>query len=230
MNSAKTLNPASLSIRLLALLAALAAAVALMASLGSARADAAPARCGGTFQVLHNDRIGKLQLPAGKYTITVRSPQKLSCDGASRLFTRFLEDYDGILPSPWILHPSSATFIHGKGSNNSFSVARAGGGGGGGNNSGGGGKHPRNGGSFCPGTFRVLHNDHIGALQLKSGPYWIILTQANGITCAQASHQFTRFLASVSGVLPSPWVMNVQLAKFKRGPHGPGFRVKPVNS
>lgn len=228
MNSAHSPHFAALPTRLLAAVAAIAASVALMASLGASRADAAPQRCPGTFRVLHNDRIGNLKLPAGSYQITVRSPQKTSCSQASNLFTRFLEDYDGILPAPWILHVKSATFIRGKGSNNSFSVAKAGSGGGGGGG-GGGGRHPDNGGSFCPGTFRVLHNDHIGALQLKAGPYWIILSQKNGINCSQASHQFTKFLDSVSGVLPSPWILNVQLAEFRRGAHGPAFRVKPVN-
>ena len=103
-------------------------------------------------------------------------------------------------------------------------MKRNGGGGGGG----GGGHHPKN-GRFCPGTFSVLHNDHIGKLQLPKGKYWIILLQKNGLTCSRASTLFSRFLDSTSGKLPNPWQVNPQTAKFRRGPHGNGFRVKPTS-
>jgi hypothetical protein len=210
--------------------AIIAAVLALLAFLwiswSPAPASAAPAECAGTFRVLHNDRIGKLNLSRGAYTITVNNPRRLTCKAASALFTRFLEDYDGILPNPWFLTVRGARFTRGKGSPVGFRVAK--GTGGGGDVPGGGGKHPQT-GNFCPGTFRVLHRDHIGALQLGAGPYYVILLQRNGLSCTQASHQFTRFLSDVGGVLPSPWVLTFQLGEFHRGPHGPGFRIKPVN-
>ena len=40
--------------------------------------------------MLHNDQIGALQLPAGRYTITVLTEQTLTCDKASKLLARFL--------------------------------------------------------------------------------------------------------------------------------------------
>jgi hypothetical protein len=31
------------------------------------------------------------------------------------------------------------------------------------------------------------------------------------------------------GRLPDPWILNTERAKFRRGPDGKGFRVKPVS-
>lgn len=213
--------------RSLVFLVAAIAALALTACLRAPDADAAAGRCAGTFRVLHNDHIGTLSVPAGQYVITVRDTARLSCSAASKLFTRFLEDYDGVLPAPWVLTGPGAQFRRGAGSPVGFSITRGAGGGGGGGNSGGGGRHPSN-GSFCPGTFRVLNRDHIGSLQLAAGRYYVILLQKNGLTCSQASADFTRFLSDVSGVLPRPWNLSPQTARFRRGPGGPGFRVKPV--
>lgn len=70
--------------------------------------------CPGTFSVLHNDRIGALRLPKGRYTITLLSLTGPSCARASTLFTNFLDnDYAGILPRPWVLDPQTATFRRG---------------------------------------------------------------------------------------------------------------------
>src|SRR6185312_3347713 len=71
---------------------------ALVLSLGAS--SAAGAGCPG-FRVLHDDRIGAAVLPAGDYTITVAPSAGLTCPVASKLFTRFLEDFDGVLPAPW---------------------------------------------------------------------------------------------------------------------------------
>ena len=66
--------------------------------------------CPGFFTVLHNDRIGKLQLPKGKYKITLLRKLKPNCQRAAKLFAQFLERPDGKLPDPWKLDLETATF------------------------------------------------------------------------------------------------------------------------
>jgi hypothetical protein len=66
--------------------------------------------CPGTFRVLGNDRIGPLRLAKGPYWIFLLQRRGLACAQASRLFTRFLEDFDGALPPPWVLEPQTASF------------------------------------------------------------------------------------------------------------------------
>jgi hypothetical protein len=179
--------------------------------------------CPGTFRVLHNDFIGTFSIPRGNYRITLLSVGRITCSQASRYFANFLQDFDGILPSPWILDPETGSFMRGR-RNVGFRIKEwvgpvnpSGG---------GGGRHPT--GNRCPGTFRVLHNDRIGRLSLPRGPYRITLVR-RGISCASASRLFTSFLNDFEGALPRPWVMNVQTATFTRGSGGPGFRVKPAS-
>ena len=136
----------------------LIAAAALMVFVPAAHAQTtAPQACPGTFQVVNNDHIGNLSLSAGPYVITVQDPSVLSCAEASSLFTRFLEDYDGNLPKPWVYEFATHQFVGSGGQ--AFSVAYAGGGGGGGGGTGG----------LCPGTFQVLHNDSIGSFKVPAG-------------------------------------------------------------
>ena len=66
--------------------------------------------CPGTFRVLGNDRIGPLRLAKGPYWIFLLQRRGLNCTQASRLFTRFLEDFNGVLPAPWVLEPQTASF------------------------------------------------------------------------------------------------------------------------
>lgn len=209
----------------LVVLGAIAALLVAMAT--PSRADAARVQCAGTFHVLHNDHIGRLSLPQGRYRITILASGRPTCAQASALFTRFLEDWDGRLPGGWRVGVRNSVFLRAPGVG--FHVARLGGGGGGGGNEereqGGNGRH---GAFFCPGTFRVLHNDRIGPLRLPRGPYWIILLQRRALTCAQASNLFTRFLEDYDGFLPPPWVLEPQTASFRRSGSGPGFRVKPA--
>jgi hypothetical protein len=80
--------------------------------------------CPGTFQVEHNDHIGKVKFPAGKYTITTLKKGKPTCTRASKLFARFLEDPDGNLPDRWHLKRRSATFTRGD-TNFGFRVKQA---------------------------------------------------------------------------------------------------------
>lgn len=66
--------------------------------------------CPAPFRVLHNDRIGSLALPKGDYSIVLLQRRGLPCARAAELFARFLEDFDGVLPPPWILEPQTASF------------------------------------------------------------------------------------------------------------------------
>jgi hypothetical protein len=177
----------------------------------------APTTCPSTFAVLHDDRIGQLELPAGNYAITVVDPARLSCAHAADLFRQFLEDFDGRLPRPWTLDAESATFS--RDATTGFAVAPATTPSGGG----GGGHHPS--GTSCPSYFHVLHDDVIGALELPEGEYRITLLAVGRFTCARAAARFADFLADFDGVLPGRWVLDPQTATFSRSAHV-GFRVK----
>jgi hypothetical protein len=206
-------------------LVALAAAGLAMPS--GAGAQSATVTCPATFEVLHDDHVGRLSLPAGPYTITVRG--RLSCASASDLFRQFLEDWDGRLPRPWVIDVPTATFNRGANGTIGFSVKRASNHGGGG----GGGHHPANGGS-CPAFFRVLHNDRIGSLRVPAGNYRITILAVGRISCASASRLFAQFLQDFDGRLPRPWILDTQTGTFLRGSAHVGFRVKrasgkPVN-
>ena len=179
--------------------------------------------CPGTFGVLHNDRIGSFAIPKGNYRITLLAVGRISCSAASSYFARFLQDYDGILPRPWFIDPETGSFMRGA-RNVGFRVkelvgpVRPSGG--------GSGTHPT--GDRCPGTFRVLNNDRIGKLRLRRGPYRITLL-SDRLSCQAAARLFRGFLEDFDGVLPRPWVLNVQVATFSRGRSSKaGFRVKPA--
>lgn len=181
-----------------------------------------PNICPATFHVLHNDSIGKLKLQAGHYQVTVRGG--LSCAASTDWFARFLEDWDGVLPRPWKMNVAAASFTRGN-SGVGFSVVRVAKPSGGG----GGGRHPGY-GKLCPGTFRVLHNDRIGALRLAKGQYTITLLSLTGPSCDRASKLLANFLDNDwSGILPRPWVLDPQTATFRRGAANFGFRVKPFS-
>jgi hypothetical protein len=197
--------------------------VALLAILPSAAAAQTDTRttCPGTFQVLHDDAIGKLKLRAGAYTITVLNPARLSCARASRYFAQFLQDFDGKLGTPWVVNASTSTFTRGAGSPIGFAVARSGG-----TNGGGGKNNPTS--NTCPSFFRVVHNDHIGKLVLKAGNYRINLINSKTLTCAKASRYFAQFLQDYDGKLGRPWIISsLSTATFRRGKNSNiGFRVK----
>ena len=178
--------------------------------------------CPSYFTVLHNDHIGSFAIRKGRYRITLLSVGRISCAQASDAFARFLQDFDGILPRPWFVDPSTGSFMRGS-RYVGFRIKPWSGplppGG-------GGGRHPSTGGK-CPGTFRVVHNDRIGRLRLPRGPY--LITAFGNVSCAQASTQFTSFLANdYTGVLPRPWRLQVTTGTFLRGSGSKnGFRVKP---
>ena len=66
--------------------------------------------CPGSFEVLHNNRIGKVRIPAGHYRITLLGGD-ITCASAMRNFKRFLERPRGNLPGGWFLLPESAEFV-----------------------------------------------------------------------------------------------------------------------
>jgi hypothetical protein len=207
---------------------AMSATVALLAC--AAPAVAAPAQaptrlaCPGTFQVLHNDRVGVLSLAAGAYQLTVADPAKIPCAKAAQDLTEFLSDFDGKLRRPWLVNASQSTFQRGMDGGTSFSLARTG--------APSGGQPPTNPtANACPGFFRILNTDHIGTLALPSGAYRITLLSSKTLSCATAARRLASFLQDFDGKLARPWTLNNASATFTRGPAGGtsvGFRIKPA--
>lgn len=199
-------------------LMALAAAISALALVATAPASGAACP---SFRVLHNDRIGGASLPAGSYQVTVEPD--LRCQSASKLFTRFLEDYDGVLPKPWkIVGEGSGKASFTQGSQPGFSVARIGGGGSGGNTELG---------QLCPGAFTVNAGSQVGPLFFPKGQYLLYIPAKSAITCRRASVLFTRFLAQPHGTLPFPWRLKNQTATFYKQEHPlrSAFRVEPLS-
>lgn len=198
------------------------ASVILLASLWAAteRSQAAAVTCPGTFSVLHNDKIGSLSLPKGKYRITVVNGAKLSCPSATRNFQNFLWDYDGILPKPWtfrVLGVGDGKFFQRTNTAVGFRVKRV--------------STPRTVATRaawqrCPGSFRVLNNDRIGGLALPKGPYFIYRSTNPALGCTNASDLFRKFLNYPSGMLPAPWKLNSSTAVFTNTQKRFGFRIK----
>jgi len=174
-----------------------------------------------SFHVLHNDRIGRLKLRKGHYTITPFDQQLLSCERAARLFAKFLQDFDGKLPGKWRVLVRRSAFQRGN-SQVGFSVER------GQRHGGGGGKHPAK-GRACPNLFRVLHNDRIGRLRLPAGQYRITLLAKRRPTCQRAPKLFAKFLQRPDGKLPNGWDLDPGTATFTKRV-GVGFRVKRVGN
>jgi hypothetical protein len=179
--------------------------------------------CPGTYRIRHNDHIGTFRIPKGTYEITLLSVGRITCRQSSRYLTGFLSDYDGILPSPWFIDTETGSFMRG-GRNTGFRIKKLAGPP---RPSGGGsGVYPN--GRRCPGTFDVLHNDSIGQLRLRKGPYIVTLVNRE-IPCTRVSQLFRGFLDDFEGNLPRPWRVNIKTGTFTRGgSSAPGFRVKPA--
>ena len=86
---------------------AVAGVIAVAGLAGASSAGAATA-CPGQFNVLHNDSIGKLKLPQGPYTISVK---RMTCVDASSHFARFLQRPNGDLPDGWKLFARRGKFV-----------------------------------------------------------------------------------------------------------------------
>lgn len=205
---------------------ALVAALSLLALTGPGMASAAVCP---SFKVLHDDRIGTVVLPAGSYEVTTDEFQGkgISCQEASRLFARFLQDWDGKLPDDWraVAEGSGKASFERKSFGNSpvgFSVSRTGGSGGGGN-----GELGR----LCPGSFTVNAGSDVGPLYFAKGQYLLYIPTRSGITCRRASVLFTRFLGSPGGALPDPWQVKTQTATFFKPaqPLRSAFRVETAD-
>jgi hypothetical protein len=194
--------------------------VALALNLAAAPAAGAPA-C-PSFRVLHNDRIGPASLPAGSYSVTVAPSSGLTCAATTKLFARFLADYDGILPRPWqVVAQGSGKAAFARGGVTGFSVALV--------SRGGGGNNPSI-GALCNGTFTVNSTTTVGSLTFPGGRYLLYIPARSGISCRRASLLFTRFLGSPGGVLPAPWRLLNQTATFFKpaNPTRSAFRVEPL--
>jgi hypothetical protein len=208
---------ASVALALVALFAALA--------LSAATASTASAASCPSFRVLHNDRIGPANLPAGNYTLTTTPAGGLGCAQASALFSRFLQDYDGVLPTPWrVIAQGTGKASFARGNTTAFSIALGSGGGE------EGGSNPAL-GRLCPNTFTVNSGVTVGPLFFAKGPYLIYQPARSAISCRRASLLFTRFLGQPGGRLPFPWRLMNQTATFFK-PERPvrsSFRIEPAS-
>jgi hypothetical protein len=181
----------------------------------------APKACPG-FRVLHDDRIGAAVFPAGTYTVALESAG-LTCKSSSELFARFLEDYDGVLPTPWkVASEGRGKASFNRGAQPGFSVELTG-------KSEEGGSNPDL-GQLCPHPYRVNSTTVVGPLRFTKGDFLIYLPQGSGITCNRATVLFTRFLGA-GGVLPPPWKLINQTATFYKpsNPTRSAFRIEPLN-
>ncbi|MDQ3725663.1 MAG: hypothetical protein M3335_07220 [Actinomycetota bacterium] len=195
---------------------ALVAALSLLALIGPGSASAADCP---SFKVLHDDRIGPANLPAGSYEIKVKAG--LSCEEGSRLFTRFLQDWDGNLPKPWrVVAEGSGKASFTQDGQPGFSVSRIG--------SEGGGNTEL--GKLCTDSYTVNASGDVGPLFFAKGQYALYIPPKSAITCRRASVLFTRFLASPGGRLPFPWRVKTQTATFYKPDHPlrSAFRVDPA--
>lgn len=186
----------------------------------AAPSSAAAAPCKASFKVLHDDRIGAAELPAGNYSITLGPNADLNCYSASQLFTRFLQDWDGNLPGGWsVAAQGSGKAAFRKGGVLGFSVAK-------------GAKEEQaepTSGVLCPGTFTVNSTSLVGPLRFRKGPYLLYLPPLSALSCNRASVLFTRFLGN-GGTLPSPWQVKAQSATFYKPDHPQrsAFRVESL--
>lgn len=181
----------------------------------------APTACAGTFSVLHNDRVGAIRLPRGRYTMAVLTGTAgLPCTTAARLYAQFLDYPAGDLPVPWSPLPAESpnprAFFNDVPGDRSFRVDRRPGG------TGGGGHTP---GTFC-GTFRVPHNDNIGSLHVPRGTHNIVLPRGSVMSCDAATRQFTAFLDAAR--LSGAWRLDPTTATFTKGTtSATSFRIEP---
>jgi hypothetical protein len=199
-------------------------AVAALALVARPAGAANPTTCPG-FKVLHDDRIGAATFPAGTYTVTLQD-SSLDCKSSAALFARFLEDWDGNLPKPWVVSnegSGKSSFLRAVtgGTVPGFAVELTA------KNS--GGSSPTL-GKLCPNTFTVNSTTVVGPLRFTKGAFLIYLPAGSGISCNRASVLFTRFLGA-GGALAAPWKLLNQTATFYKpsNPKRSAFRIEPLN-
>jgi hypothetical protein len=83
---------------------------------GGSRFPTRTTRCGATFRVLNNDRIGALPFPAGPYWVSIYKGSNITCPQATQLFASFLQRTDGSLPAPWTIDAATGSFRRGSSS------------------------------------------------------------------------------------------------------------------
>jgi hypothetical protein len=187
---------------------------------GGGGGDGGSLVCAQRLVLTQNDRIGPLVIKNGRYIIDRLGPLSPTCAQAMALLEQFLMDFDGVLPNGWVLLPDDASFVRGSVSYG-FRLEP--------DPQGGGGNRFPTQTTRCPATFRVLHNDRIGALSFPAGQYWVSIYKNSNITCPQSTRLFAAFLQRPDGSLPTPWVINVATGSFRRGKSSPyGFVAKPA--
>ncbi len=208
MNKSRSLLTLSLSV----------VAIAALPAAAQASAASASGAC-GQFRVMHNDKISGVSFPAGPYNMVNSG---MSCAQTTKYFQQFLEA--GKISKGWQVKNLSGNRKRftklGTNPTVDFQATAA--------------SDPTPGGLTCPGTFRVLHNDRIGAMKLPAGSYTIKLASHNtpGLNCKLASNAFAYFLNNDwAGNLPHPWKMNVSAKSFyMNNTPSDGFSVKRVGS
>jgi hypothetical protein len=204
-------------------------ALAIAARPAAAAPQAAPAsKSCPSFQVLHNDRIGAAVFPAGNYTIKLESTS-LDCKSGGELFARFLEDFDGNLPTPWkVVAEGTGMASFPRGSQPGFSVELT--------------KKQTSGeiekegatnpdlGTLCRNPFTVNHTTTLRPLRFTKGQFLIYLPSGSTITCEGAVKLFAEFLGNSPNV-PAPWKLDSQTATFYKpaSPKRSAFRIEPLN-
>ena len=206
-----------------ALIAALTLAIAAHPA-GAAPSMTPAPKTYPNFRVLHNDRIGAAVLPAGNYKITLENSD-LTYKTDDELFARFLEDFDGNLPTPWKVSPEgSGKAAFGRGGQAGFSVEltkkivseEE------------GATNPDL-GTLCRNPFTVNHTTVIRPLRFTKGQFLIYLPPGSTVSCEQAVVLFQRFLGA-SPNLASPWKLTTQTATFYKpaSPARSAFRIEPL--
>ena len=187
---------------------------------GAAAGAGAASSVVNALLLTQNDRIGPLVIKKGRYILDRLGPFSPSCSQALSLLKSFLMDFDGVLPNGWVLLPDDGSFVRGSVSYG-FRLEP--------DPQGGGGNRFPTTTTRCPATFRVLHNDRIGALSFPAGPYRVSIYKDSNITCPQSTQLFAAFLQRPDGSLPTPWVINVATGSFRRGQSSQyGFVAKPA--
>ena len=180
--------------------------------------------CPAVFQTTHADHIGSLQIPVGKYIITLTGVGRMSCDQAASNLAKFLQDYDGDLPSPWFVDDETATFLNGT-INDGFTLEPL------------VGSPPGKltfklpgDGTPCSGVFTVQHDDVIGKLPTPKGDYLFVPLANSGLSCQRVVDLLREFLAIPNASLPSPWVVDTETGTLRKGKRSKvGFRIKPMS-
>jgi len=178
-------------------------AIAALPAAAQASTASASGAC-GQFRVMHNDKISGVSFPAGPYNMVNSG---MSCAQTTKYMQEFLDK--GSVAKGWtvkLLSGQRRRFTKLKTNPTvdfqATPVAEP---------------TPSPSSLNCAGKFRVLHNDHIGAMKLPAGEYQITLNSHDtpGLNCSSASHDFTYFLNNDwAGNLPRPWKMNTSQKSF----------------